>query len=1024
MKPVRLTMQAFGPFAEREIIDFRPAIDAGLFGIYGQTGSGKSTIFSAMTFGLFGEPTKIDQESPSLRSDHADAGTQTEVEFVFDISGRRFVVVRRPDQMRPKQRGGGETRSMHEAFLFDATGLALDDIREGHRGKILAEKKVRDVDMAIADLLGYGPEQFRQIVLLPQGRFEMFLAAKTKERLAILRELFDVSLYGALMGKLKADADAAEREVREERAVCAKRLSAEGFESTDALAGGIAHAEENYTAAQGAAQASQTAFEAAQRELQTSQNIEAQFKTAENTSEALAALEAGKGRMDALAGRVLMAEQARSLIDVEGNVTEAKLAVSEAGSRLDQARKTADSAVAKDQAAANALKSEVARVTETDALRRQIEEFDRHNATIQKASGVSRALAAAQESERVAAEKLDHARQRLTISQGDRHKKSEALKAAEKAEKSRQAIALRLATLKSEISASDAFEKAQKGVQAAQASVVSIGAKHKTAANGTKKAQKAFSEAEQNLSTAQALHLASKLVAGEPCSVCGATKHPKPATGAIENAGREQAFREAKAAWEQADDLARTAEQALSGAQSVLREREDLLAGLDRPERTSAVLAATADAERQALNALGPKIDIAKAEAEIAQLDKGITNLEKPRETLQNELSERAKVTASETARLKELLTAVPESLRDGPTLAAARETAQQSLAARQAAKEKAEREAVAAHDAAIAARKDHGAAGDVVTSVQDRHLKTVEIFQARLTQSGLSDTDFRALKPAIATIDQDRATVEGYRRKLENAREAVESAVEAIKEMARPDLTAVIEKQAEAEAALNQARNARAGAWHHLDHLAKLRDSLADILRRLDEIEVASGSLRELASLVNGANSHRLDLETFAIGAMFDHVLEVANLRLGPMTAGRYRMQRDQESSGRGRQGLGIEVFDTHTGKSRPTATLSGGETFIAALSLALGLADIVESASGKVRLDTIFIDEGFGSLDTENGSGTLDKVLEVLNSLVSQNRAVGLISHVPLVQEAIPNGFYVRKHPAGSRVETRGLV
>ncbi|WP_028880914.1 SbcC/MukB-like Walker B domain-containing protein [Terasakiella pusilla] len=141
-------------------------------------------------------------------------------------------------------------------------------------------------------------------------------------------------------------------------------------------------------------------------------------------------------------------------------------------------------------------------------------------------------------------------------------------------------------------------------------------------------------------------------------------------------------------------------------------------------------------------------------------------------------------------------------------------------------------------------------------------------------------------------------------------------------------------------------------------------------------------------------------------------------------MTTNRYHLERDLEGAGRGRRGLGIQVFDTYTGKTRPTSTLSGGETFIAALALALGLADIVESNSGKVRLDTIFIDEGFGSLDTENGAGTLDQVLNVLNTLVSQNRAVGLISHVPLVQEAVPNGFYVRKSLTESTVEMRGHI
>ena len=176
------------------------------------------------------------------------------------------------------------------------------------------------------------------------------------------------------------------------------------------------------------------------------------------------------------------------------------------------------------------------------------------------------------------------------------------------------------------------------------------------------------------------------------------------------------------------------------------------------------------------------------------------------------------------------------------------------------------------------------------------------------------------------------------------------------------------------------------------VEQLEKLGKSLEETMRKLDEAEAESGPISKIAALTNGDNPLNLKLETYAIGAMFDRVLEAANLRLGPMTSSRYQLERDTEG-GRGSRGLGIQVFDVHTGKSRGTDTLSGGETFIAALALALGLADVVESASGKVRLDTIFIDEGFGSLDTENGSGTLDQVLNVLNSLVKQSRAVGLI-------------------------------
>jgi exonuclease SbcC len=194
-----------------------------------------------------------------------------------------------------------------------------------------------------------------------------------------------------------------------------------------------------------------------------------------------------------------------------------------------------------------------------------------------------------------------------------------------------------------------------------------------------------------------------------------------------------------------------------------------------------------------------------------------------------------------------------------------------------------------------------------------------------------------------IVTIDKDRTTVDEHRRKLDSVQEAANTAAEAVRHQTRLDLTAIMAKRTEATTKLNEATEKGCAAGHRLRDLIKLRDSLTDTMRKLDAAELASGPLRELAGMVNGGNPQRLDLETFAIGAMFDQVLDAANLRVGPMTAGRYRMQRDAEG-GRGRRGLGIEVFDFHTGKPRPTTTLSGGETFIAALALALGLADIVE--------------------------------------------------------------------------------
>ncbi|GHC70305.1 AAA family ATPase [Limoniibacter endophyticus] len=1022
MRPVRLTLQAFGPYAKREVIDFRAAIEAGLFGIYGKTGSGKSTIFSAMTFALFGQPARSEQETLSLRSDHADPGTPTEIELVFEVGGKRFVVLRRPDQMRPKQRGEGEIRDAHEAWIFDATGLPLDEITEKQRGKIIAEKKVREVDAAIRDILGYGPEQFRQIVLLPQGRFETFLSAKTKERLEILRELFDVSLYQKLMADLKSEAETAERHVRTEREICARRLSAEGFESTDALIAGIADAEKERTQLFEREELARSACMTARAALQQGQKLEEKFVTCERAQKIFADLEMHKDRADALAERVARAERASSLLDMESFVSETGREAAEAENKLQNAQAIAEQARQKAAAAGEALERENLRAAEMDELHRKIDELTRFGEAIERAKGCADMVQKAETAEKEAVNRLNADLKELALRQQSRFERGEGLKLARLSETRRREISARVTNLVMAQVMARSYEKAERDVAQARQEIDEKSRSYDNAVQNAEEARAKLGEAEHNLLAAQALHLASKLEDGAPCPVCGALEHPAPAIGSMENPGLERAISDARTAWEAADKAVQSVAQLFAGARSVLAEREGVLANLERPARSSRELTEDIETEQLALDGLGPTIDIAAAEAGYEKSGEEVTRCEHQRDALREVLAERRQEAAALRARLDEMLGAVPQALRAPDALTTAKARVSSDFAALQAARVAAEKAVNETREAAFGAQKDNESAIETLSVCQERHRRAKEAFYGRLSEAGFSEEAYRDLKPAIANRVADRERVEEYRRKLENAREVAIVAAAEVEVLERPDIKFLAETSRTAEENLLEVTRQHIAAESRVDHLTRLRDSLAENLRRLDEAEAASGPLRALAALVNGNNPQKLSLETFAIGAMFDQVLEAANLRLGPMTAERYRLERDIEG-GRGSRGLGIQVFDMHTGKSRSTTTLSGGETFIAALALALGLADVVESASGKVRLDTIFIDEGFGSLDTENGSGTLDQVLQILNKLVSQNRAVGLISHVTLVQEAIPNGFYVNNGAGGGRVEERGL-
>ncbi|MCE8439658.1 AAA family ATPase [Rhodovulum sulfidophilum] len=1025
MRPVRLTLQAFGPFPGREVVDFRAAVTAGLFGIYGRTGSGKSTIFSAMTFALFGEAARAEQDAPSLRADHADPDMPTEVEFVFDLGARRYVLLRRPDQSRPKTRGSGETRDPHEAYLFDATGLPLDRIGAEGRGKILAEKKVGAVSAAVTELLGYGSHQFRQIVLLPQGRFETFLAARTRERLEILRELFDVSIYRRLAATMKTEAEMLERTLREARAVCEGRLAAEGFEGMEALETGLAAAEARLAEARTAEAAATREAAAARAELSAAEQTEARFLAAAAADQALAGIREAGPAMAELAAQVRRADRARLLLDLEARVVEAAREAEAASGRMDAAEARLETAKTAATRAAARQEAETARGPETEALRREVETLKRHAQTLAAAAELRQRAEEAQAGAEAARAEHSAAQGALALRMAQRGKAAEAVQAARQTSANRALLSARLQALETEMKAALSVEAATRDVSETNEAVARLVRAQEHAARRSSAAHAEMEAAERRLARSQALHLAAGLQPGAPCPVCGATDHPAPAAGAGEASASEAALRTARAAWEEADRAQREADRALASERGVLAGRQERLAGLDRPATDTATLKTRIQATHEALAALGAETEIAVAEGLLARLDAAVRAAEDTRERCREVIAEREAEALREAARIEAMLAPVPEALRSETALTAALSARQAALEARDAARQGAMKTATDAREAALAARAGHEAAVRAMAEARARHEGARQAFARRLGETGLSADDLAALKPAIVRLEEDRAAVEAHGRALAVAEERARATAEAVEGRTRPDLPALRDVLAAAETRHAEATERRAAAAHASDHLASLRDDLAGTLQRLEAEEAASAPLRRLSALFDGRNPQGLDLETYAIGAMFDRVLAAANRRLGPMSGGRYRLEREAEGGGgRGRRGLGLQVFDLFTGKARPTATLSGGETFIAALALALGLADAVESASGKVRLDTIFIDEGFGSLDTEDGAGTLDRVLQALGALVGHARAVGLISHVPLVQEAIPNGFYVHKEPAGSRIETRGPV
>lgn len=1021
MKPLRLTLDAVGPYPGRQVIDFRTALESRLFGIYGPTGAGKSTIFSAMTFALFGEAAKAEQHASTLRSDHADPTHMTTVEFTFETHGRAYRIVRNPEQMRPAKRGGGETKEGHKGTLFDVTGLDLATVCDALPGKVVAEGKVDVVNKEIVRLLGYGPAQFRQIVLLPQGRFENFLAVNTQERVKILRELFDVSLYRRLAEQVKANADTAESRVKTARDVCAGRLSAEGFATRDELAASIGTAQSDLVLHRDAAATAKTALETATQAYQTAALTDQAFAEHVEADKALKAVAAEADTVAGFRNRVARARSAQLLSEAELSVNAARKTVDDMTLQASAAAQSQQDAETEARTATERLRVLTDKTTAHERDKTDLQECEAHAKRLE-------ASAVLQETATKAAATAVADKKRAAQSKSQHEDSTRALEALVRQVESARSAAVRRAALRTQqletsqaLQSAKLYERAQSQLATDRQTLERLDGHVGTALAQLTVREAAFNAAEAALLQNHALHVAAHLVDGEPCPACGSREHPAPAHGSTQAGAVAENYQREKTAIEGARKRCEEARTLATAARETLERREAEFQDLPVPTCASEALDTELGGIVSALKALGPDVDLDALDGKRVELDAAVAIALAACHTDESaaQISDKAAALARQS--LEDALQSVPLELRDRTRLAEKQDALTRKIAEYAAALEGARKHERDTNDALIKARSATQHAADNKVLAETQFKSAHASFGGRLAEAGLSEIDYRASKADIPLIANLEAKIVDHRELHIRADERLQKAALAIENADRPDIKALKDTKDAAEAALVAANDLAAGTNARLQHHERLATELTAEIARLDRLEQETGPLRELADAFAGRNDMKMNLETFAIATMFDHVLQAANLRLGPMTRNRYMFVRETEGRGNAQRGLDISIDDANTGRPRPPSTLSGGETFIAALALALGLSDVVESTRGNVRLDTIFIDEGFGSLDADGDAGTLEQVLETLQDLVGQNRAVGLISHVPLVQQAIPNGFWITKTTSGSHIEMR---
>ncbi|MFT4229318.1 MAG: SMC family ATPase [Microbacterium sp.] len=986
MKLHSVELEGFGPFRARQRVDF-DAFDAdGIFLIAGRTGAGKSSILDGVCYALYGTAPRYDGGDRGLRSDHCDAGDPTEVSLEFTAQGRRLRVTRTPRYRRRKARGDGFTDADHTA--------TLEELVDG-RWIALAAKPVT-VGALLDEVVGLSREQFQQVMLLAQNRFADFLLAKNDDRQRLLRTLFGTRTHQQLQAAFDERRKAERQRLTTDREHARALLAvAERVIAEHDLGG----ADDDAPDDDARLAAAERALSRARYRADEAERLRAEAEAAHDA--ALSAHGARLALRDRQARRQRSRDALALLESAEPSIAAQRVALQRA-----RAAEVLRPAIEASQRADVALRAAVA--THERAVDRWVALGGRAGLTAQElrasiegfAGEVAVATAAA--AQELHLPELDRRSAQARVELADAEEKLATLDErraqlpAQRAELEGRRASLdpkassvdpvsdALATAEARLRAGREAELRAVAVRDAEARQLSaIAAQHDAAAEVRVLLRRRLD--------GFAGELAAGLVDGEPCAVCGALEHPRPAVAATDAVTDEQ-LAVAEARSQAAADAAHRATEAARAARAAHADVAAAAGGAAVDVLESAV-AEAAERLRAAREAAAQRDEIIRQLGELAEADRD-ADLE--REALSTALGELRESFATVREQCAAARAAVDAARGGFATVAERVATLTSTLdAARELS------DATEGLDLRAAAAAEAGA------SLAERLSATCFEDAAAATAALLPAGEQDALDQAIREHENALAA---ERDRLREWELELAGAPDELVDPASTQAAAAAAKAAWNTAAERAARDAEV-ASALAGHLSAATAALAALAGAIREAELITA----LADAVGGRNAHQMDLETFVLAAELEEIVAAANVRLDEMSDGRYRLQHSDARAARGAaSGLGLEVLDAYTGQARVPQSLSGGETFLASLSLALGLAEVVTARAGGIRLDTLFIDEGFGSLDDE----TLDLALRTLDELRRGGRTVGVISHVDGVKERVPAQLRVEATAGGPSV------
>ena len=1044
MRPIKLTISAFGPYASKQVIDFEELKGRNIFVISGKTGAGKTTIFDAISYALYGEASGESRETDSLRSHFADDNTETYVELEFELRGEKYTVNRVPKQKKKKARGEGYTEKSADATL------TLPD------GKVIT--KVKNVTDKIIEILGITREQFKQIVMLAQGEFKKLLLADSVEREGIFRKIFNTYDFEKIQAELKdkaANLSKNRTKSKHEMEINLKNIKGEhdivideyvDFPLVIEKLKDLLERDNNiYKTLNEEGKEVDNNLQVKNQEkaiIETNNNL---LKEKEIITKALEELLSKEDEYKNKSKTIIDGKNAKEVKYIEDKLIETTKKLTKREEDYNLSLKNIDSLKLKQEEANKLLQIEESKECDREKLSVEINNLNKLEEKIIELDSLNN--------------KVMHLKQSAENSKlqiiNNKKETEELKKSKEEKELQLKDIATletKKVELESDIKAKnktlDEVRELFKVIRSFQNTYI----EHNNKAKEYKEFEVEYKKVKENYEKMDDLYkkeqagiLASKLQENEPCPVCGSTNHPNKAT--IKENLKIPTKEELKVAKENLDKLEK---ENLEKINNLTTLNSNKTTYLEQVNNHLSMLSATLNIDKtfnsetaKVVKNLGTELKsvIDKLKDELLKVIDKISlkeKIEKELNLITTTINERehslikleeceknytTELTQNIT-KIDEYKKEIPENITDLKTLNNLIEVKTKEL---NISKEKLAKLRLENENLAKKLEGENSTSKEINKSIEELKLEIANNkanFNEAIKEQGFDNIQtYEDAKLQISMVESLEKEVENYNSELKLTKAKQEDIINKTKDIVFMDITTIDEE-------IRSIQNNKKELESKLRELHAIIVGNKTILKNVEnlniefkEIEEEYKVLGELADLANGKKAPYISFERYILASYFEDIIEAANIRLEKMTGDRFSLiRKTSKSKGAGQKGLELEIYDNYTDSSRDVSSLSGGESFKASLSLALGLSDIVQSNAGGVSLDTMFVDEGFGSLDEDS----LNQAIRSLNDLAEGQRLVGIISHVGELKDRIERKIIVTKKRSsagiGSQVQVVG--